>query len=380
MSRKLRYEWIPVAVVLMGGLLVGCGGKDEGVKEEADGTVEVKEIEVVESAGEAIETNEHGVDMTVVKQVEDAIHNKFRLLDAGDYEGYLATVDAEKNDEFLSLVRDMIEADTISSVENIEVMYHKDDEVLVVYDLNLMTEEFNPDMNFNRNATSYAILHRVDDGWKFIVDHAVSLTVLDGEGQPDKNFDYMNYDTKMAWWAERKRLVSIGLVPSEWFEEVLREQLDAAAASIDDQPLQMTQEERDLFAPGAVEQVQAVLNGLGAPVEDTITMEALNFYPEELENGVFMFGSFIRNGFDHPVSGLVAEVSVWVKQPDESGRLVDVLIGEGEFDLSDMGTIEAGNSVLMTLFLDGESLLVDGLEEMEIDGFEVEAEFWYVEE
>ncbi|MGD6831904.1 hypothetical protein ACQCT5_07060 [Sutcliffiella halmapala] len=374
-SRKLRYVWIPVAVVLMSGLLVGCGGKEEGVKEEANGTVEVKEIEVVESAAKEIETNEHGVDMGVVRQGEDAIHNKFRLLDEGDYEGYLATVDAEKNDELLSLIQDMIEADTISSVENIEVMYHKDDEVLVVYDLNLMTEVFNPDMNFNRNSTCYAILHRVDDGWKFIVDHAVSLTVLDGEGQPDRNFDYMNYDTKIAWWAERKRLFSLGLVPSEWFEEVLREQLDAVA--LENQPLQMTQEERDLFAPGAVEQVQAILNGLGPPVEDTITMEALNFYPEELENGVFMFGSFIRNGFDHPVSGLVAEVSVLVKQPDESGRLVDVLIGEGEFDLSDIGTIEAGNSVLMTLFLDGESLLVDGLAEMEIDGFEVEAEFWY---
>ncbi|MCA1320242.1 hypothetical protein LC085_10020 [Bacillus tianshenii] len=371
MSRKLRYVGIPVAVVLMGGLLVGCGGKDDEVS-EAGGTVEVEAAEVVE-----IEANKHGVDVTVVRQVEDAILNKFRLLDEGDYEGYLATVDVEKDDDLLSLIQDMIQADTISSVDNIEVMYHKDDEVLVVYDLNLMTEEFNPDMNFNRNATSYAILHRVDDGWKFIVDHAVSLTVLDGEGQPDKNFDYMNYDTKMAWWAERKRLVGLGLVPSEWFEEVLREQFDHAAASIDDQPLQITQEERDLFAPGAVEQVQAVLNGLGPPVEDTITLEALNFYPEELQNGVFMFGSFIRNGFDHPVSGLVAEVSVWVRQPDESGRLVDVLIGEGEFDLSDIGTIEAGNSVLMTLFLDGESLLVDGLEEMEIDGFEVEAEFWY---
>jgi len=355
----------------MGVMLVGCGGK-----EEADGTVEV---EAIETAAVEIETNEHGVDMAVVRQVEDAIHTKFRLLDEGDYEGYLAIVDVEKNDELLSLIQDMIEADTISSVENIEVMYHKDDEVLAMYDLNLMTEEFNPDMNFNRNATSYAILHEVDDGWKFIVDHAVSLTVLDGEGQPDPIYDYMNYNTKIAWWAERKRLVKLGLVPSEWFEEVLGEQFNAAA-SIVDQPLQMTQEERDSLAPGVVEQVQAVLNGLGQLVEDTITLEALNYYPEELENGVFMFGSFIRNGFDHPVSGLVAEVSVWVKQPDENGRLVDMLIGEGEFDLSDIGTIEAGNSVMMTLFLDGESLLVDGLSEMEIDGFEVEAEFWYVDE
>lgn len=375
-SSKLKYGWIPVAVVLMGGMLVGCGGKDDGVKEEADGTVEVEEIE---TAAVEIATNENGVDMAVVRQVEDAIHTKFRLLDEGDYEGYLDMLDVDMNDELLSLIRDMIESDTISSVEKIEVMYHKDDEVLVMYDLNLMTEEFNPDMNFNRNATTYAILHRVDDGWKFIVDHAVSLTVLDGEGQPDPLYDYMNYDTKIAWWAERKRLISLGLVPSEWFEEVLSEQFDAAA-SIVNQPLQMTQEERDSLAPGVVEQVQAVLNGFGPPVEDTITLEALNFYPEELANEVFMFGSFIRNGFDHPVSGLVAEVSVWAKQPDENGRLVDVVIGEGEFDLSDIGTIEAGKSVMMTLFLDGESLLVDGLAEMEIDGFEVEAEFWYVEE
>ncbi|WP_417898691.1 hypothetical protein ABN702_21875 [Bacillus haimaensis] len=57
-----------------------------------------------------------------------------------------------------------------------------------------------------------------------------------------------------------------------------------------------------------------------------------------------------------------------------------MLIGEGEFDLSDIGMIEAGKAVMMTLFLDEESLLVDGLAEMKFDGLEVEAEFWYVEE
>ncbi|WP_223701099.1 hypothetical protein [Sutcliffiella deserti] len=371
-----RWGLIPVAVVMMGGLLAGCSGKDDEVKKEAVGTLEIEEAE---GATVVNETNEHGIDMTVVRQVEAAIHTKFKLLDEGDYEGYLATLDVEMNDELLSLIQDMIEADTMSSVENIEVMYHKDNEVLVTYDLNLMTEIYNPDMNFNRNATSYAILHRVDDEWKFIVDHAVSLTVLDGEGQPDPIYEYMNYDTKVAWWGERKRLISLGLVPSEWFKEVLGETFDAAA-SLADQPLQMTQEKRDSLAPGMVEQVQAVLNGLGSPEEGTITLEALNYYPEELANGVFMFGSFIRNGFDHPVSGLVSDVSVWVKQPDENGRLVDVLIGEGEFDLSDIGTIEAGKSVMMTLFFDRESIWVDGLAEMDIDGFEVEAEFWYVEE
>ncbi|MEA3322259.1 MAG: hypothetical protein U9Q88_19875 [Bacillota bacterium] len=373
MSSKWKNILAPFAIMMLGVMLAACGGEDESNSGNEDRTEEAEVNGIIDK-----ETNENGVDMRIVQQVEDAIHNKFQLLDDGKYEEYLQTFDGDKNDDLLSLIRDMIDADMISNVDNIEVLYQKENEVLATYDTTLMTEVYNPDKNFNRDASVYAILHLVDGKWKFIIDHSISLTILDADGQPDPIYEYMNYDDKIGWWAESKRLIKEGLIPSEWFHKVLDAKIKKAV-SLPDQPLQMTQEERDSINPKLLAQIQDVLNGFGPPPKDSITLEELNFYPEELQNGVFMFGSFIRNGFEHPVNGLSGDITILVKYWGESGKLVELEIGEAVYDLSDFGTLEPGKTFLTTLYLDEETLLVENLMELEIDSFEVLAEFTYTE-
>jgi SLAP domain-containing protein len=147
--------------------------------------------------------------------------------------------------------------------------------------------------------------------------------------------------------------------------------------SLKEQPIEFSEEVLESASEETINKVKNVLNTLGDAPKDTITFNGMYVYEEEKENGVLKMDVFIRNGFDFPVDNLNGDVSVTIKHKNEEGKEIDLEIADANFDLSNVGTLQAGSTKVWTLIFNSEHVLVDNLEEFKFDEYTVSTNINY---
>jgi SLAP domain-containing protein len=152
---------------------------------------------------------------------------------------------------------------------------------------------------------------------------------------------------------------------------------EAEEPSLKEQPIEFSPEVLESASEETINEVKNVLNTLGDAPKDTITFNGMYVYEEEKANGIFKMDVFIRNGFDFPVDNLNGDVSVTIQHKNEEGKEVDLEIADANFDLSDVGTVQAGSTKVWTLIFNPEYVLVDNLEEFKFDEYSVSTNIEY---
>ncbi|WP_223701100.1 SLAP domain-containing protein [Sutcliffiella deserti] len=364
---------VPFAVLMIGSTLVACSGNEYASTRKVD---KVDETEVAGSEVEK-ETSEPAIDgATAQAAAEEVLQSHFKLLDEGDSEGYWKLFETPGDEDSVATVQKIMELKSSSELRDIKVIYQKDKEVLATFDMSQITEEFDPYNNFNRRGEGFIVLKMMEDGgWKISHLDYITLLHLDFYGERDKeSFSYMDEDNLFFWSKELAKLKREKQLPSEWAGAFLAE-LQRIDDAIPDQPLHFTQKMIDGLAPEALATLQKVLNELGDPPKDTITIHNFFFYEEHLESDYIVFNAFIRNGFDYPVSNLHGPVSLTAEAWDENDELVDVEVARMTMEFDGLGTIEPGATGLATIYFGPESIMVSNLEEFLAYGeFEIEAE------
>ncbi|MFJ5762358.1 SLAP domain-containing protein [Neobacillus sp. NPDC093182] len=322
--------------------------------------------------------NKHGIEQDIVKKIETNLKSQYKAIDEGDYNKYQELVYGEINSVYESVIKDVIIPKKPStSLDKIDVLYQKDDEVLAYYEAKMISETYTPDSNMNQKIKGYAVFKKVDGAWKAVAnyDEIATVVYLDGEGKENADYSHLNFDNSLTWRNALKRLKSENLTPTAWIDKVKGEieGNKIVKSSLTEQPIEFDQAFLDDVPEENIDNIKKVLNALGDVPKDSITVYSINVYPDQKANGIFQTDVFIRNGFNVPIKDISGTVTISIKQTNGMGEEMVLEVASGEFDLSSIGTIQAGSTKFMTLIFDPDSVLVDNLAELNIDELKVDS-------
>ncbi|TYS65627.1 SLAP domain-containing protein [Sutcliffiella horikoshii] len=366
MKRRL----VPCALLIIGSVLVACSGNEEVTKGKL-GNPAAASSEVEEKKPPEIDK------ATATAAVEEILPLYFKLLEKGDSAGYWELFEKPADEESTETVQKMMDSKITTIINESEVIYQKDNEVLATFDLKQVAEEYHPIHNFNRLGTGFIVLEKVEEVWKINQLDYITLYHYNHDDEPET---IMDVDHLFFWSKELAKLKREKLLPSEWSASLLAE-IKLMEDSIPDQPLQYTEAILEHFSSEELVPLQKVLNQLGDAPKDIVTINNFLLYEEHLESGYIVFNAFIRNGFEYPISNIQGTVSIFSPAVNENDETVDLQIASQVMDLTEVGVIEPGSTGLATLYFGPDSLLVEHIEDfIEYGELEIRAEMTHTHE
>src|SRR5690606_37582727 len=129
-----------------------------------------------------------------------------------------------------------------------EALYAKDDEIVLKVLQTNRTDEFNPNQNFQSDATALHVLKLTEDGWKFSNTITIKQNWLLEDGSLDETGEtFPNTDIVETWDNHIKEMKAQDILPSEYIKNLNNEEEQVEEESMEE--LSDIQE-RDLQQPG----------------------------------------------------------------------------------------------------------------------------------